>query len=399
VSEIVPKYHGEERKFRTDSSTRPLARATIAPIISNGFAVTTRISDLHIALEEALPTPNELHAELPVRDTEANHIAAARAAVRDILHGRDRRLLVVAGPCSIHELASALEYAGRLREFAPSVADALLLVMRVYFEKPRTRLGWKGLIYDPDLDGRGNIRQGLHDARRLLLECAKLGVPAASEILDLVTPQYYAELLTWGAIGARTTESPLHRQMASALSAPVGFKNPTSGNFQSAVDAMLAAAQPHKFPSISLDGRAIVVTTTGNPDCHLILRGGKEQPNYDSKSVAAALAALGAAGLPQRLMIDLSHGNSGGDHRRQPIVAADVAAQIAGGQSGICGVMLESHLVEGRQNIDNGRHGLTYGQSVTDACMGWDTTTGVLRQLADAVRQRQRLALRAGNSK
>ncbi len=352
--------------------------------------MTIRISDLHIALEEALPPPTELHAALPVGDVEAEHIARARATVQQILAGGDDRLLVVTGPCSIHEPESALDYARRLRDFSPHVADALFLVMRVYFEKPRTRLGWKGLIYDPDLDGRGNIRQGLSDARGLLLECARLGVPAASEILDLVTPQYYAELLAWGAIGARTTESPLHRQMASALSAPVGFKNPTSGNFQAAVDAIIAAAQPHKFPSISLDGRAIVVTTTGNPHCHLVLRGGRDQPNFDARSVSAALAALNTAGLTPRLMVDCSHGNSGGDHRRQATVAADVAAQVASGSRGICGVMLESHLVEGRQDLRDGRRGLRYGQSVTDACMGWETTTQILADLADAARRRRR---------
>ena len=353
-----------------------------------GASVTVRISDVHIALEEALPAPSELHAALLLGDAEAAHIAESRRVVQEILSGSDTRLLVVTGPCSIHEPESALDYARRLRDFAPRVADALFLVMRVYFEKPRTRLGWKGLIYDPDLDGRGNIRQGLFDARRLLLECARLGVPAASEILDLVTPQYYAELLTWGAIGARTTESPLHRQMASALSAPVGFKNPVSGNFQAAVDAIVAAAQPHKFPSISLDGRAIVVTTTGNPYCHLVLRGGRDQPNFDRANVERAVADLEDAGLPPRLMVDCSHGNSGGDHRRQPVVAGDLAAQIASGSRGICGVMLESHLVEGRQDIEQGRRGLRYGQSVTDACMGWETTTQVLDDLADAVRLR-----------
>jgi 3-deoxy-7-phosphoheptulonate synthase len=351
--------------------------------------MTIRISDLHIALEEALPPPSELRAALPAGDAEAEHIARARGTVQRILAADDDRLLVIAGPCSIHEPASAIDYARRLREFAPRVADALFIVMRVYFEKPRTRLGWKGLIYDPDLDGRGNIRQGLSDARGLLLECARLGVPAASEILDLVTPQYYAELLAWGAIGARTTESPLHRQMASALSAPVGFKNPTSGNVQPAVDAIIAAAQPHKFPSISVDGRAIVVTTTGNPHCHLVLLGGRGEANYDARSVAAAIAVLESAGLPPRLMVDCSHANSGGDHRRQPIVAADVAAQIACGARGICAVMLESHLVEGRQDIRDGRHGLRYGQSVTDACMGWETTTQVLVDLADAARRRR----------
>ena len=247
----------------------------------------------------------------------------------------------------------------------------------------------KGLIYDPDLDGRGNIRQGLSDARGLLLECARLGVPAASEILDLVTPQYYAELLAWGAIGARTTESPLHRQMASALSR-LSIQEPDERKFQPAVDAITAAAQPHKFPSISLDGRAIVVTTTGNPHCHLVLRGGRDQPNFDAQSVSSALAALDAAGLTPRLMVDCSHGNSGGDHRRQATVAADVAAQVASGSRGICGVMLESHLVEGRQDLRDGRLGLRYGQSVTDACMGWETTTQVLADLADATRQRHR---------
>jgi 3-deoxy-7-phosphoheptulonate synthase len=351
----------------------------------------TQISDLHIALEEALPAPSELHTELRAGESEALHIATSRGVVQQIIRGSDPRLLVVTGPCSIHELDSALEYAQRLREFTPSVADALFIVMRVYFEKPRTRLGWKGLIYDPDLDGGGNIRQGLYDARRLLLECARMGIPAASEILDLVTPQYYAELLSWGAIGARTTESPLHRQMASALSAPVGFKNPTSGNIQTAVDAILAAAQPHKFPSISSDGRAIVVTTTGNPHCHLILRGSRDGPNHNAGSVRIAGMALEKAGLPSRLMIDCSHGNSGNDHRRQPGVAAEVAAQIAAGSRDVCGVMLESHLIEGRQDIVQGRHGLRYGQSVTDACIGWDTTQQVLRDLAAAARRRDRM--------
>jgi len=351
--------------------------------------MTIPISDLHIALEEALPPPSELHAAFPTGDAEAAHIARSRGIIQQILAGGDDRLLVVTGPCSIHEPESALEYARRLGDFAPSVADALFIVMRVYFEKPRTRLGWKGLIYDPDLDGRGNIRQGLSDARRLLLQCAQLGVPAGSEILDLVTPQYYAELLAWGAIGARTTESPLHRQMASALSAPVGFKNPTSGSIQPALDAIVAAAQPHKFPSISLDGRAIVVTTTGNPHCHLVLRGGRESPNFDERNVDAAVAALQSAGLPPRLMVDCSHGNSGGDHRRQPLVAADVGAQIASGSRGICAVMLESHLVEGRQDIRDGRGGLRYGQSVTDACIGWEATTQVLAKLAGSARRRR----------
>lgn len=349
----------------------------------------TRISDLHIAREDLLPAPRELHIDLPVGETEAAHIAQARVAVQAILRGEDDRLLVIVGPCSIHEPESAIEYARRLRDFSPRVADALNLVMRVYFEKPRTRMGWKGLIYDPDLDGRGDIGEGLRRARRILLDCARLGVPAASEILDLVTPQYYAELLTWGAIGARTVESPLHRQMASALSAPVGFKNATGGSVQTAVDAILVAAQPHTFPSISFDGRAMIVTSTGNPHGHLILRGAEHGPNYDAASVRRAADALTQAGLPPRMIVDCSHGNSGKDYRKQPEVAACLADQIAGGSLAICGVMLESHLVEGNQAIADKRNNLRYGQSVTDACIGWDETMTVLDRLAAAVRLRR----------
>jgi 3-deoxy-7-phosphoheptulonate synthase len=304
------------------------------------------------------------------------------------LDGRAQKLLVITGPCSIHDPESAIEYARRLRDFAPGVVDALYLVMRVYFEKPRTRMGWKGLIYDPDLDDRGNIGEGLRLARRILLDCARLGVPAASEILDLVTPQYYAELLCWGAIGARTVESPLHRQMASALSAPVGFKNAINGSVQTAVDAILVAAQPHKFPSISFDGRAMIVESTGNPYGHLILRGYEGGPNYDATNISGAVAALAQAGLPPRLIVDCSHGNSGKDFRKQPEVAAALAAQIAGGSSAICGVMLESHLVEGRQDILGGRNNLRYGQSVTDGCIGWEQTVTALENLAAAVRKR-----------
>ncbi|MBI4291721.1 MAG: 3-deoxy-7-phosphoheptulonate synthase [Betaproteobacteria bacterium] len=350
----------------------------------------TRISDLHIACEETLPAPQELHRALPIGEAQAAHIAHARAAVQATLRGSDDRLLAIVGPCSIHEPESAMEYAERLRDFSPRVADALILVMRVYFEKPRTRMGWKGLVYDPDLDGQGNMGEGLRRARTLLLACARLGVPAASEILDLVTPQYYAELLTWGGIGARTVESPLHRQMASALSAPVGFKNATDGSVQTAVDAILVAAQPHKFPTIALDGRAMVVTTTGNGYGHLVLRGSGSGSNYDAASVRRAADALVQAELPPHLVVDCSHGNSGKDYRKQPEVAACVAEQVAGGSSAICGVMLESHLVEGKQAIVNGRNGLRYGQSVTDACIGWDTTVSALDHLAAAVRTRRK---------
>ena len=354
--------------------------------------MSARISDLHIAREDTLPTPQSLHQELPCGDDQAALIAASRDAVRRILRGEDDRLLVIAGPCSVHEPASAVEYAGRLRDLARRHEDALVVVMRVYFEKPRTRMGWKGLIYDPGLDDSGDIGEGLRAARRLLLECARLGLPAASEILDLITPQYYAELLSWGAIGARTVESPLHRQMASALSAPLGFKNTTEGGVNVAIDAIHVAGQSHRFPSISMQGQAIVVTTTGNPDAHLVLRGGAGGPNYDAASVAKAAAALAASGLPPRLLVDCSHGNSAKDWRRQPQVAADIAQQVAGGSRSIAGVLLESHLVEGRQDIVDGRNGLVYGQSVTDGCIGWDSTVAVVDQLAAAVRTRRATA-------
>lgn len=346
----------------------------------------TRISDLHIAREDALPSPRLLRQELPCSDAQAELIANARETVRRILRGEDQRLLVIVGPCSIHEPASAVEYAQRLRELGDRLDDAIFPVMRVYFEKPRTRMGWKGLIYDPSLDGTGDIGEGLRAARRLLLECARLGVPAASEILDLVTPQYYAELLAWGAIGARTVESPLHRQMASALSAPVGFKNSTSGGLDVAIDAIHVAQQAHRFPSASLDGLAMVVTTTGNPDGHLVLRGGGGAANYDEASVKRAAESLARSGLAPRLVIDCSHGNSAKDYRRQPLVSSDIARQIRAGSPHIAGVLLESHLSEGRQDIVDGRKGLTYGQSVTDGCIGWDATVLVLEELASAVR-------------
>jgi 3-deoxy-7-phosphoheptulonate synthase len=350
----------------------------------------TQISDVHIERSEPLPEPQVLRDEQPAGEVEARLIAMSREAVRRILRGEDDRLLVIVGPCSIHDPDSALEYARRLGEVAQRVADSLFLVMRVYFEKPRTRMGWKGLIYDPTLDGQGSIGEGLRHARRILLECARLGVPAASEILDLVTPQYYAELLTWGAIGARTVESPLHRQMASALSAPVGFKNATNGNVNIAIDAIHVASQSHRFPTISLEGKAIVITTSGNPDCHLVLRGSHDGPNYDAKSVARTAEALTRAGLPARMIVDCSHGNSGKDYSRQPVVAGDVADQVASGSSWICGALLESHLVEGRQDISDGRRGLRYGQSVTDGCIGWETTVSVLGRLAASVQLRRR---------
>ncbi|MBC7601852.1 MAG: 3-deoxy-7-phosphoheptulonate synthase [Ramlibacter sp.] len=351
--------------------------------------MTKRISDLHIAREDALPAPSTLLAEQPCSGEHADFISRSRDDIRRILRGDDDRLIVIVGPCSIHEPESAIEYAHRLQQLAQKTADDLLVVMRVYFEKPRTRMGWKGLIYDPSLDGEGDIGEGLRTARRLLLACAKLGLPAASEILDLVTPQYYAELLSWGAIGARTVESPLHRQMASALSAPVGFKNHTHGSVDIAIDAIHVAAQPHRFPSISMEGRAIVVSTTGNPDAHLVLRGASSGPNFDEQSVALAAAALTKSGLAPRLLVDCSHGNSSKDYRRQPEVAEELARQIAAGSQAICGVLLESHLVEGRQDIRDGRNGLVYGQSVTDGCIGWESTVKTLEALALGARQRR----------
>lgn len=353
--------------------------------------MTTRISDLHIAREDALPSPHSLHEALPCAEPQAAFIARSRETVRQILRGEDDRLLVIVGPCSIHDAEAAVEYAERLRAAGDERSAQLFPVMRVYFEKPRTRMGWKGLIYDPDLDGAGDIAKGLHTARRLLLDCAALGVPAASEILDLVTPQYYAELLSWGAIGARTVESPLHRQMASALSAAVGFKNATHGGIDVAIDAIHVARQPHRFPSIAMDGRAMVVSTTGNPDGHLVLRGAHGGPNHDAASVTAAAQALGSAGLAPRLLIDCSHGNSAKDYRRQPQVASEIAAQVAAGSPHIAGVLLESHLFEGRQEITQGREGLTYGQSVTDGCIGWEQTVQVLDELAGAVQARRRV--------
>jgi 3-deoxy-7-phosphoheptulonate synthase len=351
--------------------------------------MTTSIHDLHIAQSELLPEPRLLLEKLPAGKTEAYFISDARRATRAILRGEDDRLLVIVGPCSVHDPESALDYARHLAKVKARFDPDLLLVMRVYFEKPRTRMGWKGLIYDPSLDGQGDIGEGLRQARRLLLDCARLGLPATSEILDLVTPQYYAELLTWGAIGARTVESPLHRQMASALSAPVGFKNEIQGTVGTAIDAIHVSAQTHRFPTISLEGRATVITTTGNPDGHLVLRGTGSGPNFDAASVQAAALALQAGELPMRLVIDCSHGNSSKDYTRQSLVAADIAQQLADGGNTICGVMLESHLREGRQDIVSGLAGLTYGQSVTDACIGWDTTVDVLQELANGVKARR----------
>jgi len=345
-------------------------------------------SDIRVLGYEPLLAPAALLAELPLGAREAKHVEQSRAEVRAVLTGIDDRLLVVAGPCSVHDPAAALDYAERLASLARQFHGDLLIVMRVYFEKPRTVTGWKGLINDPGLDGSHDVHRGLRTARRLLLDIVGLGLPVGCEWLDPITPQYIADTVAWGAIGARTTESQVHRQLASGLSMPVGFKNGTDGDVQVAVDACRAAAAGHTFFGVTLDGAAAVVTTAGNPDCHVILRGGRSGPNYQAGQVAGALAAIAESGLPRRVMVDASHGNSGKDHRRQPAVAGSLASQVAAGERGLVGVMLESFLAEGRQEPGDPAQ-LTYGQSVTDACMDVDTTASVLGELAAAARRRR----------
>jgi 3-deoxy-7-phosphoheptulonate synthase len=344
-------------------------------------------SDIRVLGYEPLLAPATLLAELPLGASAAKHVEQSRAEVRAVLTGIDDRLLVVAGPCSVHDPAAALDYAERLASLARSLQDDLLIVMRVYFEKPRTVTGWKGLINDPDLDGSHDVHRGLRVARRLLLDIVGLGLPVGCEWLDPITPQYIADTVTWGAIGARTTESQVHRQLASGLSMPVGFKNGADGDVQVAVDACRAAAAGHTFFGVTLAGAAAVVTTAGNPDCHVILRGGRSGPNYQAGQVTRALATITEAGLPRRVMVDASHGNSDKDHRRQPTVAGSLAEQVADGELGLVGVMLESFLRAGRQEPGDPA-GLAYGQSITDACMDVDTTCAVLGALAAARRRR-----------
>jgi 3-deoxy-7-phosphoheptulonate synthase len=347
--------------------------------------------DLRVESIRPLLPPAILLEELPLSEEGSVMVTRAREEVVRILDGRDDRLLVVVGPCSVHDPVAALDYARRLRRLADELAGDLRVVMRVYFEKPRTTVGWKGLINDPHLDGSFAINEGLRLARRLLLDLVELGLPAGCEFLDPITPQFIADLVTWGAIGARTTESQVHRELASALSMPVGFKNGTDGGVQIAIDAVRAAAHPHRFLGVTEQGLAGIVATRGNPDCHVILRGGAAGPNYDAISVQKTLSALRDAGLPARLMIDASHGNSGKDWRRQPLVVREVAAQVAQGEMGIIGMMMESFLVEGRQDLTDPRR-LTYGQSITDGCMSWEMTVPVLRELAEAVQRRRRAA-------
>src|SRR5215207_25934 len=347
-----------------------------------------QVRDLRIERTVPVITPAQLLDELPLTDDQAEVVLRGREQIGAVLDRADDRLLVVVGPCSVHDTEAAREYAQRLAARAAELSDDLCIAMRVYFEKPRTTTGWKGMITDPHLDGSGDVNAGVRMARRLLLDVLELGVPVGVEWLDPVTPQYISDTVAWGAIGARTVESQTHRQLGSGLSMPVGFKNRTDGNVQVAVDAVRAAAVPHAFVGVEVGGSPAILHTRGNPDCHIILRGGRGAPNHGAEEVANALARLRAADLPERLVIDASHDNSKKDHERQPASAADVAAQVAAGNAAIVGVMLESFLVAGRQDHDGGAQ-LRYGQSITDACMDWDTTSEVLEQLATAVRARR----------
>ncbi|HLH07018.1 MAG TPA: 3-deoxy-7-phosphoheptulonate synthase [Terriglobales bacterium] len=346
-----------------------------------------KTEDIRIHKTKVVLPPAFLDEELPASENALATIYNARAEVKEILNGESPRLLVVVGPCSIHDTKAALEYAELLKGAMQELSNELRIVMRVYFEKPRTTVGWKGLINDPYLDGSYRINDGLRVARRLLLDLNEMGVPAGTEFLDMIIPQYMAGLVSWGAIGARTTESQVHRELVSGISCPVGFKNGTSGNVQIAIDAVHSAAHPHTFLGHTKYGQSAIFFTKGNPDCHVILRGGRTSTNYDAASIAQACALMEKAGLAQRVMVDCSHANSNKDHTRQAAVCSDLAGQIAGGEKRIIGVMIESNLMGGAQKLQKGKP-LTYGQSITDACIGWDDTLPLLRELAAAVRKR-----------
>jgi 3-deoxy-7-phosphoheptulonate synthase len=353
---------------------------------------TSQTDDERIKDITVLPPPEHLIRFFPIRGTPIESlISSTRKNIQRIMAGEDDRLLVIIGPCSIHDPVAAVEYARRLKEQRTKYADTLEIVMRVYFEKPRTTVGWKGLINDPYLDESYRIDEGLRIARQLLIEINRLGLPAGSEFLDVISPQYIGDLISWGAIGARTTESQVHRELASGLSAPIGFKNGTDGNIKIATDAIQAAARGHHFLSVHKNGQVAIVQTNGNKDCHVILRGGKA-PNYDAASVAQACKELEAAKLPATLMVDCSHANSSKQHEKQRDVARDIAGQMAAGSRSIFGVMVESHLVDGTQKFSPGKdkpESLRYGQSITDACLGWDVSLDVLDTLSEAVRQRR----------
>ncbi|MCA3231406.1 MAG: 3-deoxy-7-phosphoheptulonate synthase [Cupriavidus sp.] len=366
------------------------------PSIADGWQAppdrTSVTDDAHVDDIIPLPPPEHLIRFFPIRGTAVETLVTqTRQRISGILHGQDDRLLVIMGPCSIHDPQAALEYARRLMAQREHYADTLEVVMRVYLEKPRTTVGWKGLINDPYLDESYRIDEGLRIARSLLLDINRLGLPAAGELLDVISPQYIGDLICWGAIGARTTESQVHRELASGISAPIGFKNGTDGNIKIALDAIQAASRPHHFLGVHKNGQVATVHTKGNPDCHIILRGGKA-PNYDADSVAAACKELDAAGQRPSLMVDCSHANSSKQHHRQIEVAADLARQVGGGSTSIFGVMVESHLVPGAQKFTPGEHqpcNLTYGQSITDACIGWDDSVAVLETLSEAVKARR----------
>jgi 3-deoxy-7-phosphoheptulonate synthase len=352
-----------------------------------------RTDDLRIKEMKELTPPSHLIREYAVSEDVENTTVACRTALHRILHGQDDRMMVVIGPCSIHDPKAAMEYARKLMVERERLKDDLEIVMRVYFEKPRTTVGWKGMINDPFMDNSFRINDGLRAARELLLNINQLGLPAGTEFLDVISPQYIADLISWGAIGARTTESQIHRELASGLSCPVGFKNGTDGNVRIAVDAIKAASQPHHFLSVTKGGHSAIVSTNGNEDCHIILRGGSKSPNYDAASVEAACKDIAGAGLASRLMIDASHANSSKNPANQIPVCADIAHQVAGGDNRIIGVMVESHLVAGRQDLVPGKE-LVYGQSVTDGCISWDESLSVLQGLADAVKQRRLVGAR-----
>ncbi len=346
--------------------------------------------DLRIKSIREVSAPATIRGEIPSTENVEHLVYETRQAVHDVLVGRDDRLVVIVGPCSIHDPVAAIDYAQRLRRIRDLLEDELVVIMRVYFEKPRTTVGWKGLINDPDLDNSYQIDRGLRIARRLLRDLAEMGIPAATEYLDIISPQYISDLISWGAIGARTTESQVHRELASGLSCPVGFKNGTDGNIQIAIDAIRSSSRPHHFLSLTKAGRSAIYITTGNSDCHIILRGGKVGPNYDVQSVQQTVEGLRKAGLPPCIMIDCSHANSRKQPERQIGVAHDVMEQIKNGNESIMGVMLESHIGAGRQDVIKGQP-LTYGQSITDACIAWTDTEMLLLEVAEAVRQRRNL--------
>jgi 3-deoxy-7-phosphoheptulonate synthase len=367
---------------------------TPTPLVPGPPATST--ADLRVRSIVPLVTPAELQDEIPLPTGSAGLVAASRRAAAAIVRGQDDRLLVVVGPCSVHDPAAALDYAHRLAPLRKAYADALEVVMRVYFEKPRTTVGWKGLINDPGMDGSYDVGRGLRLARTVLLDVLATGLPAAAEFLEPTSPQYIADAVSWGAIGARTPESQVHRQLASGLSMPVGFKNATDGDVQVAIDGCTAAGAAQAFFGIDRNGRASLVRTAGNPDCHVVLRGSRSGPNYRGAELKGALRLIEMGGRPRRVVLDASHGNSGKDHVRQAVVVDQIATAVGEGEAGICGLMMESFLLPGRQ--EPAPAGLTYGQSVTDACMGWETTEALLERLAAAVTRRRRLVAPTGSA-